>query len=243
MLGLQAVRECLRAHGSEVRVLLADQRSGGPAKGDVAALAALARFARDQGATVESVPRSQLDHLSRGTRHQGAAAYAAPLSLVRFDPEDADLPKDALVVALDELEDPQNFGASIRSAVGFGASYIIFPESHAAPLTPSTFRASAGAVEHAKLSRTPNLVDTIEQAKAAGFKVVGLDANATAAIASADLRGRTMMVVGAEGKGLRKPVKSACSELVRLPMVGPVASLNASAALAIALYEVTRQRA
>ena len=235
------MRECLRAHGSGVRVLLADQRTGGPARGDVAALSALGRFARDQGATCESVPRSQLDHLSRGTRHQGAAAYAAPLALHIFDP--SELPENALVVALDELEDPQNFGASIRSAVGFGASCIIFPESHAAPLTPSTFRASAGAVEHAKLCKTPNLVDALEQAKSAGFNVVGLDANADQAIAASNLRGPTVMVVGAEGKGLRKPVKSACSELVRLPMSGPVASLNASAALAIALYEVTRQRA
>lgn len=205
------------------------------------ALSGLARFARDQGAVVESVPRSTLDHLSRGTRHQGAAAYAAPLTLHEFVAEDQ--PENALVVALDELEDPQNFGASIRSAVGFGASCIIFPESHAAPLTPSTFRASAGAVEHAKLCRTSNLLDAIAQAKSAGFSIVGLDANADKVIAASNLRGPIMMVVGAEGKGLRKPVKLACSELVRLPMSGPVASLNASAALAIALYEVTRQRA
>src|SRR5262249_21738504 len=142
-----------------------------------------------------------------------------------------------------ELQDPQNFGAIIRSAVALGATAIVWPEHRSAPLTAATFRASAGAVEHASLCRVSALPPALETMKRSGLAVVGLDANGTSSIDALDLTGPVALVVGAEGKGLRKTVKSVCTSLARLPMRGPIASLNASVAIAIAIYEVMRQRA
>ncbi|MBL8612191.1 MAG: 23S rRNA (guanosine(2251)-2'-O)-methyltransferase RlmB [Myxococcales bacterium] len=230
VLGLQPVREAIRVHGARIERLLVEK--GSPT------MDALARFAKDNGATPERVSRAELDKLARGGRHQGVIAFVPALRIVAEEEIDP-----SLVVALDELEDPQNFGAVIRSAVAWGATAVLFPEHHAAPLTPATFRASAGAVEHATLCRVPSLPRALEALKARGARVVGLDAQAKRAIAECELTTPTVLVVGAEGKGLRKPVKAACDELVRLPMGGPVASLNASVALGIALYEATRQRA
>jgi 23S rRNA (guanosine2251-2'-O)-methyltransferase len=150
---------------------------------------------------------------------------------------------DTVIVALDEIEDPQNFGAVIRSAVALGASAILWPEHHAAPLSPATFRASAGAVEHARLCRVAKLPAALDALRDAGASVVGLDANAGRALADVEAPGAVVLVVGAEGKGLRRPVKSACTTLARLPMRGPIDSLNASVAAGIGLYEILRARA
>jgi 23S rRNA (guanosine2251-2'-O)-methyltransferase len=230
--GLQPVREAIRAHGRALEEVLVMRASP--------ELDALARFAQDQGAVVRRVDRAELDRLAKGARHQGAIAYAPELALVEL----ADVAKAerALVVALDELEDPQNFGAILRSAVAMGASAVVWPEHHSAPLTPATFRASAGAVEHAKLCRVKSLPEALAELAAAGLAIVGLDAAATTPIDAVDLRAPCVLVVGAEGKGLRRSVKRACASLVRLPMAGPLASLNASVSAAIALYEARRQR-
>jgi 23S rRNA (guanosine2251-2'-O)-methyltransferase len=203
-------------------------------------LEALARFASDHGARVERVPRSDLDRVSRGVRHQGAVAFAAELRVTSID--DVALGDGALVVVLDEIQDPQNFGAVIRSAVAMSASAVLWPEHRSAPLSPATFRASAGAIEHATLCRVSSLPPALESLRRRGLFVVGLDANGPTSIDRVDLARPVAVVVGAEGKGLRKTVKRACDALVRLPMPGPIGSLNASVAVAIALYECVRQR-
>lgn len=231
--GIQAAREAIRAHGSRLDRVLVEAS-------DSPQLTALARFASDAGARVERVSRGDLDRASRGARHQGVCALAP--ELVIHSLESLALPDDALVVALDELEDPQNFGAIIRTAVALGAHAIVFPEHRAAPLTPATFRASAGAVEHATLCRVRALPNALRHFADDGFDVLGLDAAGDSLLGARALGGRVVIVVGAEGKGLRKPVKAMCSALVRLPMAGRIASLNASVAAAIALYEVVRQR-
>ncbi len=147
-----------------------------------------------------------------------------------------------LLVALDEVQDPQNFGAVIRSAVAMGATAIVWPEHSSAPLSPATFRASAGAVEHATLCRVASLPHALDDLRARGVAVVGLDMSGEVTIDQVDLAKPVTLVAGAEGKGLRRTVKRACDAIVRLPMPGPVASLNASVAVAIALYEAVRQR-
>jgi 23S rRNA (guanosine2251-2'-O)-methyltransferase len=249
--GLQPVREAIRVHGARLdRVLV--EKDGGPQ------IDAVARFAQDRGATVVRSARGELDRAAKGARHQGAIAYAPDLKMVTIDelassvagPPKADgatpvagPPKaDAVIVALDEIEDPQNFGAVIRSAVALGATAIVWPEHHAAPLTPATFRASAGAIEHARLCRVRSLPAALEQLRDAGATVVGLDANADTELASVALDGPVVLVIGAEGKGVRRPVKRACTELARLPMSGAIDSLNASVAAGIALYEVVARR-
>lgn len=230
--GIQPIREAIRAHGSRVhRVLVVP---GSPQ------LDALARFARDQGIEVSPVTKSELDRRAKGTHHQGAAAEAPDLAIV--DLASLDLPDDAVIVALDEIQDPQNFGAIVRSAVAMGTHAVMWPEHGSAPLSPAMARASAGAVEHATLCRVPALPSALQTLRER-FLVIGLDAQAGEPLAEMDMKRGVVLVVGAEGKGLRRPVKDACSTLARLPLRGPLASLNASVAAAIALYEVTRQRA
>mgnify|MGYP002139291361 CR=1 FL=1 len=167
-------------------------------------------------------------------------AFAAPLTMHPFEP--GDLGPTALVLALDELEDPQNFGAVIRSAVALGATALLWPEHSSAPLSPSTFRASAGAIEHAALCRVPALPEALDRLAEKGVTAVALDAQGEKLITEVDLRGPIAIVIGAEAKGVRRPVRRACRYSARLPMAGPIASLNASVAGAIALYEVARQR-
>jgi 23S rRNA (guanosine2251-2'-O)-methyltransferase len=234
--GIQAVREAIRAHGAKLdRVAVeAAGREGSPQ------LEALARYAQDHGAVVERLARTDLDKIARGVRHQGAIAFAPDLVIVAVD--DVPVGDRTLVVALDEMQDPQNFGAVIRSAVAMGATAVMWPEHRSAPLSPATFRASAGAIEHATLCRVGALPAALAALRGRGAAVIGLDMTGDSPIEHVNLGGPVVLVVGAEGKGLRKPVKSACDALVRLPMSGPIDALNASAAVAIALYEVVRQR-
>jgi 23S rRNA (guanosine2251-2'-O)-methyltransferase len=178
--------------------------------------------------------------MSRGAHHQGAIAIAPELTIQSL--HELELGPRSLVVALDELQDPQNFGAVIRSGVALGATAVMWPEHRSAPLSMATFRASAGAVEHATLCRVGSLPDALAKLRAGGLTAVGLDAHGDTPLSGVDLRGPLVLVVGAEGKGLRRTVKNACDRLARLPMAGPIASLNASVAAAIALYEVARQR-
>jgi 23S rRNA (guanosine2251-2'-O)-methyltransferase len=231
--GLQPVREAIRARGGELERVLVDAK-GSPQ------LEALARYARDHGAKVETAPRQDLDRMTHGARHQGAVAMAPELTLRALD--DLDLGAGSVVVALDELQDPQNFGAVLRSAVALGASAVVWPEHASAPLSAATFRASAGAVEHAVLCRVAGLPAALDTLKSAGLAIIGLDMNGDVPLDAVDLTGPVALVVGAEGKGLRRAVKAACTRLARLPMKGPLASLNASVAAAIALYETARQR-
>ena len=233
--GIQPVREAIRTHGDRLErvVIEAEGREPSPQ------LEALARFARDHGARVERSGRAELDRIARGVRHQGAIAFAPQLALQSLD----DIAVDgALVVALDEVQDPQNFGAIIRSGVAMGATALVWPEHRSAPLSPATFRASAGAIEHATLCRVSSLPPALESLRARGVAVVGLDASAELRIDRVDLARPVALVVGAEDKGLRKTVKRTCDALVHLPMPGPIGSLNASVAVAIALYEAVRQR-
>jgi 23S rRNA (guanosine2251-2'-O)-methyltransferase len=229
------VREAIRVHGERLERVLVEER-GGPQ------IEAVARFASDRGATVVRVARGELDRASKGARHQGAIAYAPDLALVGIDELAKDLTEKSVILALDEIEDPQNFGAVIRSAVALGAAAIVWPEHHAAPLSPATFRASAGAVEHARLCRVSALPSALDRLREAGATVVGLDANAEKDLRDVSADGAFVLVIGAEGKGLRKPVKRACTELARLPMTGVLDSLNASVAGGIALYELLHRR-
>lgn len=231
ILGIQPVRELLRANSKSIHEVLIEQ--GSPA------LDALARFCTDNGVAIKRVSGRELDSLTKNGRHQGVVAKADELKLLELEEIEAD-PK-GLYILLDELEDPQNFGAIVRSAVAMGAAAVFWPEHRSAPLSVAMFRASAGAVEHAKLCRVPKLQDAINHLKAMGVAIYGLDMDGDT-IAGSDMTGPVALIVGAEGKGLRKPVKNACDGLVRLPMPGPIASMNASVAAAVAMYEVVRQR-
>lgn len=230
VLGQQCVREAVRVWGNRVgRVLI--ERDPNPR------LFALQKFAEDQGVPIEVVQRAQLDRLAGGSIHQGAAADAPPLALRSW----SDLRDDPrlLAVALDGVVDPQNFGAVIRSAVGIARAPILWAESASAPLTPATFRASAGAVEHAQLCRVPSLHGTLQEAADRGTAVIGLAPDAELELSQFVPDGPVIVVIGSEQKGMGRAVRRACTHLVRLHQSGLVQSLNASVAAGIALHHLS----
>lgn len=182
----------------------------------------------------------ELERLCGSPDHQGVVAevdpypYGDPVALLRRE--------GALLVALDQVQDPRNLGAVCRSAEFAGAAGVVIPERRSAAITPATCKASAGAVEHIEVAHVRNLADWLAEAKEAGFWIWGADAEATKAPWQTDLTGPTVIVLGGEGKGLRPRVASSCDGLVALPRLGQVDSLNVSAAATALLFEALRQR-
>jgi 23S rRNA (guanosine2251-2'-O)-methyltransferase len=232
--GIQPVRECVRVRGPRIE-RLALTASDSPT------LAALERFAVDRGVTrLERLGRADMDRLAQGAQHQGALAWAPPLELADWA-EVATHP-NLLAIALDQVQDPQNFGAVVRSAVATGAAAVLWGEHASAPLGTATFRASAGAIEHATLCRVPALKDALHVAAQNGAQIIGLTARAERMLSSVDLRGPTVIVLGNEGRGLQPAVRRSCTELAAIVRPRILDSLNASVAAAIALYEAEKQR-
>jgi 23S rRNA (guanosine2251-2'-O)-methyltransferase len=186
------------------------------------------------------VPSEELERLCGSPDHQGVVAEVDPYPY--GDPVGLLGREGALIVALDQVQDPRNLGAVCRSAEFAGASGVVVPERRSVEVTAVACKASAGAVEHLEIARVRNLADWLGEAKAAGFWIWGADAGAAEAPWDADLSGSTVLVVGGEGKGIRPRVASACDGLVALPRAGSVASLNVSAAAAALLFEAVRQR-
>jgi 23S rRNA (guanosine2251-2'-O)-methyltransferase len=182
----------------------------------------------------------ELQQLCGSPDHQGVVAeidpypYADPNALLRKE--------GALLVALDQVQDPRNLGAVCRSAEFAGAAGVVIPERRSAEITAVVCKASAGAVEHLEVARVRNLADWLAEAKDAGFWIWGADAEADQAPWSTDLTGSTVLVLGGEGKGIRPRVASACDGLVALPCLGAIDSLNVSAAATALLFEAIRQR-
>jgi 23S rRNA (guanosine2251-2'-O)-methyltransferase len=182
----------------------------------------------------------ELEDLCGSPDHQGVCAevepfrYADPASLLAAD--------DALVVALDEVQDPRNLGAVIRVAECAGAAGLVIGERRAAQVTPVVCKASAGAVEHLPVARVRNLADYLADAKQQGAWVYGASASDAVPYDQPDYRGRVVTVFGSEGRGLRPRVRAACDELVALPVLGQVESLNVSAAASAVLYGILQFR-
>lgn len=233
VLGHQAVREVIRVWGNKTsRVVLL--------KSESPRIQAVERFARDQGILVEVVERAVLDRMSQGGQHQGVAVFAPPLVLC--DWEDIYIEPTLLAVALDGIVDPHNFGATIRSAVGVAGAPILWGESASAPLSPVTFRASAGAIEHATLCRVRSLHGALTAAASAGVEVLGLAPDADEQLHTVECGGPTILVIGSEEKGMGRAVRKACTRFVRLHQSGIVQSLNASVAAGIALHSLATRR-
>jgi len=182
----------------------------------------------------------ELERLCGSPDHQGVVAevepypYADPSALLDGD--------DALVVALDQVQDPHNLGAVCRAAEVAGAAGVVIPERRAASVTAATCKASAGAVEHLPVARVRNLADWLAEAKERGAWAYGASAEAERSYTDVDWSGRAVLVLGSEGSGLRRRVAESCDELVSIPVAGRVGSLNASVAAAVILFEARRQR-
>lgn len=182
----------------------------------------------------------ELTRICGSAEHQGVCADAGGYPYVGA--AELLLMADVLIVALDELQDPQNLGAICRSAECVGATGVVICERRAAAVTPAVAKASAGAVEHLRIARVRNLADFLAEAKQAGCWCYGADGNAPLAYDAPDYRGGLVLVMGAEGAGLRPRVAKSCDVLISLPMRGAVRSLNASAAAAALLYGILQRR-
>ena len=193
----------------------------------------------DKPAPVERVDRGTLDRmLPPGAVHQGLALQTEPLSPPDLDGLIAGLPRtgSATLVLLDQVTDPHNVGAVLRSAAAFGAIALIFPDRHAPPVTGTLAKAASGALETVHIVRVVNLARTLDALREAGFMCIGLAEDAEAILPPGRPADRLAIVLGAEGSGLRRLTRERCDRLFRLPTGGPVASLNVSNAAAIALY-------
>lgn len=241
LLGVRAVREALAASARSLAVIYVHEEGARGALRDVV------NDATSRGVAIELKPMVDLDALAEGERHQGVIGLSGEdFAYASFDEllDRAAAPGPAgLLVALDEVTDPHNFGAIVRSAVAFGATGVVTMKDRAAPVTPTVVRASAGATEHAAIARVTNLSRALDAARERGLRAVGLDAEGAATLADTDLTVPCVVVVGSEGRGLRRLVRERCDVLAKIPMSGPIASLNASVAAGVTLYEVTRQRA
>jgi 23S rRNA (guanosine2251-2'-O)-methyltransferase len=183
----------------------------------------------------------ELERLSGSSEHQGVVAEVDPYPYV--DPPTLLEGEDALIVVLDQIQDPHNLGAICRTAEVAGAAGVVIPERRAASVTAAACKASAGAVEHLPVARVRNVADWLGEAKTAGAWVYGAAAEAERSYTDVDWSGRAVLVLGSEGSGLRPRVAEACDELISVPMGGRIGSLNASVAAAVIMFEARRQRA
>jgi len=239
---LWGVHPVLAALGNERRRCRRLLATGAAQEAHAARLAPL--LAR-RGLAAETVERAGLDQtLPAGAVHQGLALAVEPLAEAHIeDLADAALGRDpAAVVVLDQVTDPQNLGAVLRSAAAFGALGVVATDRHAPAETGALAKAASGALERVMLARVTNLARALDELKREGFWIVGLDARAPVALAGAKLAGRVALVLGAEGEGMRRLTRERCDLLVRLPQSDAVESLNVSNAAAVALYELVRTK-
>ena len=236
--GRNALTEALKAGRTIDKVFVA---AGDTDKG----LQRLAAQAKEAGAVVVPVDRRKLDQMSTTRSHQGIIALAAAHDYYTIDDlleEAASRGEAPLLVICDELSDPHNLGAIMRSAECAGAHGIIIPKRRSVGLTATVAKASAGAVEYMKVARVTNVNNAINELKEKGVWIFGTAAEGSIPMYKADLTGPAAIVIGNEGDGMSQLVRKNCDVMVHIPMKGKISSLNASAAASILLYEAVRQR-
>jgi 23S rRNA (guanosine2251-2'-O)-methyltransferase len=207
-------------------------------------------LAKEHGVPVQTVPGVRLERTVPGVNHQGIVAQVSSVGysdvheiLTRCGPMREDVIRDKpIVLLLDQIQDPYNFGAIIRSAAAAGAGGVIVPERNAAPLSSGAIKASAGAAMNIPVGRTPNLLGVLDELKERGYWIVGADGTADTSIWDMDWDRPLGIVIGNEDKGLRSPIAKACDFKVKIPMPGPVESLNASVAAGLILFVAAHAR-
>ena len=237
--GRNAVTEALRAGTPIDKIFIARGETD-------KTLGHIASTARAAGVVVVEADRRKLDYMSATKAHQGVIAVVAAHDYSSVDDifaRAAEKGEPPLIVLCDELSDPHNLGAIIRTAECAGAHGVIIPKRRSVGLTAVVGKASAGALEYMPVARVSNLVNTIKELKERGVWVCGTAADGDTSLYRADLKGPTAIVIGSEGDGMSRLVAESCDYKVSIPMRGSISSLNASAAAAILLYEAVRQRA
>lgn len=239
VLGRNPVLECLRAGVPATALYVAlgadaDER-----------LTESVRIAADSGISILEVPRHDLDRIAANGLHQGLALQVPPYSYAHPDDLLADATRDstpALLVALDNISDPRNLGAIVRSVAAFGGHGVLIPQRRSASVTAVAWRTSAGAAARVPVARAPNLTRALKNWADSGLQVIGLDAEGDTTVDELEGTGPVVLVVGSEGKGLSRLVRENCDAVVSIPMAGPTESLNASVAAGVVLAEIARQR-
>lgn len=235
--GRNAVMEALKGSRSVNKLMIANGSTEGSIKEIIA-------VAKDKGVNIQYWDRSKLDSIARGIRHQGVLAQVAPVQYAELE-DILQVAKDRneppFIVLLDELEDPHNLGAILRTADAAGVHGVLIPKHRSCPLSATVAKTSAGAVEHVPVARVGNLVQTIKKLKQEGLWVAAADMDGKDYY-DTDLTGPLLLIIGSEGQGVGRLVKEQCDFVVRIPMVGKINSLNASVAGSILMYEAMKQR-
>ena len=236
--GRNPVCEALTAGVSIDKILISETAQRG-------ALGKLMRLAKENGVSVQFVNPKKVSEVCKTESNQGVVAFCAEASYVSVDDilkkaEDKGTPP--FIIIADEICDPHNLGAIIRTANAAGADGVIIPKNRSAGLTATVNKTSAGALSYTPVAKVTNISKTIDELKKCGVWVTGADMSGESDLFSADLSGAIAIVVGAEGKGISRLVKEKCDFMVRIPMCGEINSLNASVAAALMMYEVMRRR-
>ncbi len=235
--GRNPVSEAIRSSRTIDRILVASGSRSGAVVGILAK-------AKKKNIPIKEVDSKKLDYLTGGANHQGIAAYAAVKDYASVD-DILELAEQRgekpFIIILDEIEDPHNLGAIIRTAECTGAHGVIIPKRRSATLSYAVGKASAGAVEYVPVARVTNISNTIEQLKKLGVWVYGADMNGVD-YTECDFGSATALVIGNEGKGISRLVREKCDEIVSLPMKGKISSLNASVAAGVLMYAVASKR-
>ncbi|WP_027500531.1 23S rRNA (guanosine(2251)-2'-O)-methyltransferase RlmB [Rhodococcus sp. UNC363MFTsu5.1] len=239
VLGRNPVVECLRAGVPATALYVAvgtesDER-----------LTESVQLAAEAGISILEVPRTDLDRMSANGLHQGVALQVPPYRYAHPDDLIAEARKHqepALLVALDNITDPRNLGAVVRSVAAFGGHGVVIPQRRSASVTAVAWRTSAGAAARLPIAQATNLTRTLKDWASKGVQIVGLDAGGDTTLDQYDGTGPVVVVVGSEGKGLSRLVRETCDTILSIPMAGPVESLNASVAAGVVLSDIARQR-
>ena len=235
IIGRNPVREAFRS-GQPIDTVLMNGNGG--------SLKEIRELAVQNGTVIKTVTEQKLNQLAEGGAHQGVIAFGACASYVTLDDLLAVSEKKGtkpFLIICDEIEDPHNLGAIIRTAETAGADGIIIPKRRSAMLTPTVFKTSAGAASWLPVARVPNLAAAIDRLKKEGIWIYGTDMNGTLYTETA-FDGAVALVIGSEGSGMSRLIREKCDFLVKLPMMGKITSLNASVAAGIFMYEIVRQR-
>jgi len=235
--GRNAVYEALRAGRKIHRIYIKEKSSA-------EIIDEILEMAQKNNIPITRISNKKLSETARSHAHQGIIAEADHLK--EYDINDiikikAEKDGDSLIIILDEIKDPHNFGAIIRTAYAAGADAVVYQDRRAVDITPVVLKAAAGAAEHLPLVKVSNINYAIKALKDAHYWVVGADAAAEKSHFAADFSGSTALVIGSEGSGLRRLVRENCDFLVKIPMKGELGSLNASVAAAVIIYEIFRQ--
>ena len=235
VIGRNSVTETLKAGRSVNKIFVANGSNNQK----------IIELAKNAGIVIEFVERSKLDKICGGKNHQGVIAQVAAIQYSTIEEileVAASKNQPPFIILLDELEDPRNFGAILRTADAVGVHGVIIPKRRSVSLNSTVAKTSAGAMEYVKVAQVTNVAQTLKQLHEYDLKIVGGDMNGEEIFTHADLTGGIVLVIGNEGKGMRRLTRENCDILIKIPMAGKINSLNASVAGAILMYEIFMQR-